>query len=44
MRDDRKILGKWAITGTSIVMNIGGGQFQKEYQCLPSGTKTLVMS
>ena len=28
-RDGRKILGKWAITGISIVMQIGGGQFQK---------------
>ena len=26
-RDGRKIKGKWAITGTSIVMQIGGGQF-----------------
>ena len=24
-RDGRKIEGKWAITGTSIVMQIGGG-------------------
>ena len=28
-RDGRKIEGKWAITGTSIVMEIGGGQFRK---------------
>ena len=36
-------LGKLAITGTSIVMQIGGGQFRKRYQPLPPGTKILVM-
>ena len=27
-------LGKWAITGTSIVMQIGGGQFRKRISAL----------
>ena len=36
-------LGKWAITGTSIVMQIGGHQFEREYQPLFPDTKILVM-
>ena len=28
-------LGKWAITGTSIVMQIGGDQFRKRYPLAP---------
>ena len=33
-------LGKWAITGTSIVMQIGGGEFRKS---ISAPTKILVM-
>ena len=37
--------GEWATTGTSIVMQIGGGQFRKRiYQSRPTpSTKILVM-
>ena len=38
-----KKLGKWALTGTSIVMQIGGVNFEREYQSLLPGTKILVM-
>ena len=30
-------------TGTSIVMQIGGGQFRKRISALPHGTKIFVM-
>ena len=34
-------LGKWAITGTSIIMQIGGVvNFEREYQPLPSTYQT----
>ena len=36
-------LGKWAITGTSIIMGIGGGQFRKRILVPTPGTKILVM-
>ena len=40
----RKFKGKWEITGTSIVMQIGGlVDFERAYQPLPPGTKILVM-
>ena len=40
--DGRKIEGKSAITGTSIVMQIRGVvNFEREYQPLPPGTKTF---
>ena len=37
-------LGKWAITGTSIVMQIGGMvNLKRAYQSLPPGTKVPVI-
>ena len=36
-------LGKWAITGTSMLCKSGVVNFEREYQSLPPGTKILVM-
>ena len=36
-------LGKWGITGTSIVMRIGVVNLERKYQPLHPGTKILVM-
>ena len=36
-------LGKWALAGTSVVVQIRVVKFEREFQPLPPGTKILVM-